>query len=100
MHIPNVDIVASSSGTLRPEQLLYVFEVPDRTPTSGLRTQAIADEPRSIAFLTRLKTPHRPRHGTPRNRTPRIRNLVSYFLRGDVQARSAVQARQRAEGAR
>jgi hypothetical protein len=34
------------------------------------------------------------------NRTPLIRDGVSYFLRGDVQARSAVQAGQRAEGAR
>ena len=39
-------------------RLLYVFEVPDGTPTSGLRTQAIADGPHPIGLLTRLSTPH------------------------------------------
>jgi hypothetical protein len=39
-------------------------------------------------------------HRTPVNRKPRIRNLVSYFLPGDVQARSTVQVRQRTEGKR
>jgi hypothetical protein len=38
--------------------------------------------------------------GTPLNRTSRIRDLVSYFLRGAVQVRSAIQAQQRAEAAR
>jgi hypothetical protein len=38
-------------------RLLYVFEVPDGTPTSGLRTQAIADGPNSIGLLTRLDAP-------------------------------------------
>ena len=38
-------------------RLLDVFEVPDGTPTSGLRTQAIADGPPSIGLLTRLNTP-------------------------------------------
>ena len=39
-------------------KLRYVFEVPDGTPKSGLRTQAIADGPHSIGLLTRLSTPH------------------------------------------
>ena len=38
-------------------RLLCVFEVPDGTPTSGLRTQAIANGPHSIGLLTRLDTP-------------------------------------------
>ncbi len=38
-------------------KLRYVFEVPDGTPKSGLRTQAIADGPHSIGLLTRLNTP-------------------------------------------
>ena len=38
-------------------RLLYVFEVPDRTPTSVLRTEPIPDGPHSIGFLPRLKTP-------------------------------------------
>jgi hypothetical protein len=37
-------------------RLLYVFRVPDGTPTSGLRTEPIADGPRSIGLLTRLTT--------------------------------------------
>jgi hypothetical protein len=38
-------------------RLRYVFEVPDGTPTSGLRTQGIADGPHSMGPLTRLNTP-------------------------------------------
>lgn len=38
-------------------RLQYVFDVPDGTPTSGLRTRPIPDGPDSIGLLTRLKTP-------------------------------------------
>src|SRR5258707_11154095 len=38
-------------------RLLYVFEVPDGTPTSGLRTRPITDGPHSIGLLKRLNTP-------------------------------------------
>jgi hypothetical protein len=38
-------------------RLLYVFEGPDGTRTSGLRTGPIPDEPHSIALMTRFKTP-------------------------------------------
>ena len=48
-------------------RLLYIFEVPDATLRSGLRTQLIPDGPlrtqlipdgpHSIGLLTRLKTP-------------------------------------------
>jgi hypothetical protein len=39
-------------------------------------------------------------YGTPVNGTRRIRDVVSYFFRRAIQGRPAVQARQRAEGAR
>jgi hypothetical protein len=74
MNIPNVDIVASSSGTLRPEHCSGVFAKP--IERAVLPAVALALD-----------------------RTLRIRKFTSYFIRGDVQARSAVQARQRAEGA-
>jgi hypothetical protein len=38
-------------------RILYVFEVPDGTATSGLRTRPIPDGPHPIGLLTRLKTP-------------------------------------------
>ena len=37
-----------------------MFEVPDGTPTSGLRTRPIPDGPHPIGLLTRLKTPFGP----------------------------------------
>ena len=113
MHVPNVDIVASSSGTLRLEHRFGVFAKHIKRAallaialgvtvvlgkvcsSAGTGFDARLLSPVPIGFLRRLA-----RHRTSLNRTTRIRNLVSYYLRGDVLARSAVQARQRVEGAR
>ena len=38
-------------------RLLYIFEVPDATLRSGLRTQPIPDAPHSMDLLKRVKTP-------------------------------------------
>ena|ERR1700693_664877 len=71
-------------------RLLYVFEVPDGTRTSGLRTRPIPDGPHSIGLFTRFNTPIGPAPRRYRGLSSSLQATVTGIEHMESQSRNGV----------